>query len=127
MLFDHFVWKKAKNCKAPQFFKISFILFVFDRFLCHRWILQGLQWVLIGFSVCSARFLVSSGSFLLWFFAKRNTPTFMKSIAIKRVLKCLYVFKLDCKSFLSAFDLKNCKYCLRRWQWKRKETLRLLL
>ena len=93
-----------KELKAPQFFKISFILFVFDWFLCHRWILQGLQWVSIEFLVCSTRFLVSSGGFLLWF------------LAIKRVIKCLCVFKLDCKSFLSAFGLKSCKYCLRRRQ-----------
>ena len=29
--------------------------------------------------------------------------------------------KLDCKSFFSALDLKNCKCCLRRWQEKEKD------
>ena len=37
------------------------------------------------------------------------------------------VSKLDCKSFLNVFGLKNRQCCLRRWQWKRKETLRMLL
>ena len=79
--------EKTKNCKAPQFCKISFMVFIFDRFLCQRRFLQGLQWVLMGFSVCSARFLVGSGGFLLWFLRKRNTPTFMRNTAIERVIK----------------------------------------
>ena len=40
------------------------------------------------------------------------------------------VCKLDCKSFLNAFGLKNRQYCLRRRQWKTflmKKILRLLL
>ena len=36
------------------------------------------------------------------------------------------VCKLDCKSFLNAFGLKNRLCCLKRWQ-KRKEILRMLL
>ena len=35
--------------------------------------------------------------------------------------------KLDCKSSLNAFGLKNCQCCLRRWQWNRKDILRMLL
>ena len=41
----------------------------------------------MGFSVCSARFLVGFGGFLLWFLRKRNTSTFMRNIAIERVIK----------------------------------------
>ena len=37
------------------------------------------------------------------------------------------VWKLDCKSFLNAFDLKNRQCCLKKWQWKRKDILRMLL
>ena len=54
------------------------MVFIFDRFLCQRRFLQGLQWVLMGVSVCSARFFVGSGGFLLWFLQKSNTPTLMK-------------------------------------------------
>ena len=79
--------EKPKNCKAPPFCKISFIVFIFDRFLCQRQFLQGSQWVLIGFSVCPGRFLVGSDGFLLWFLRKRNTPTFMRNTAIERVIK----------------------------------------
>ena len=46
-----------------------------------------LQRVLMGFSVCSARFLVGSGGLLLWFLWKRNTPTFMRNTAIEQVIK----------------------------------------
>ena len=35
--------------------------------------------------------------------------------------------KLNCKSFLNTFGLKNRQYYLRRWQWKGKEILRMLL
>ena len=38
--------------------------------------MQGLQWVLMG----SARFLVGSGGFLLWFLWERNTPTVNRKI-----------------------------------------------
>ena len=69
---------------APQFCKISFIVYIFDRFLCQRRFLQGLQWV---FMVCSARLLVRSGGFLLWFLRKRSTPTFVRNLAIERVIK----------------------------------------
>ena len=100
----------------------------FWSFLCQRPFLQGLQFVLMGLSVCSARFLVGSGGFLLWFLRKRNTPLFMRAIAIEQVIKFFVcVCRLDCKSFLSAFGLKNRKCCIRRWQWKRKDILRLLL
>ena len=127
MFLNHFVCKKIKNCKASQFCKISFIVFIFDRFLCQRRFLQGLQWVLMGFSVYSAKFLVASGGFLLCFLRKRNTPTFMRNIAIEPIIKFSCVCKLDCKSFLRAFGHKGRKCCLRRWQWKRKDFLRLPL
>ena len=128
VFFGNFVWKKkTKNCQAPQFSKITFIVFIFDGFLCQKRFLQGLQWVLMGFSVCSVRFLVGSGGFLLWFIRKRNTLTCMRNIATEWVTKFFCVCKFDCKSFLSAFGLKNRKCYLRRWQWKRKEILRLLL
>ena len=45
--------------------------------------------------------------------------------ASNKVFLC--VCKLDFKRFLSAFGLKNRQSCLRRWQWKRKEILRMLL
>ena len=57
---------------------------------------------------------------------KKDTPTFVRSIAIEQVIKFFCVCKLDCKGFLNAFGLKNRKCCLRRGQWKRKEILRLL-
>ena len=41
--------------------------------------------------------------------------------------KVFCMCKLDCKSLLNAFGLKNCQCFLRRWQWKRKEILRMLL
>ena len=112
---------------APQFCKISFIVIIFDCFLCQRRFLQGLKWVLMCFSVCSARFQVRSGGFLLWFLRKRNTPTFIRNTAIEQVIKFFCVYKLDCKSFLNDFRIKNRQCCLRRWQWKRKEILRMLL
>ena len=105
-VFWSFCLKKAKTCNATQFCKISFIVFIFDPFF-----LQDMQWVLMSYSVFSARFLVGFGGFLLWF--------------LRKVFLC--VCKLHCKIFLSAFGLKNYKCCLRRWQWKRKEVLRLLL
>ena len=78
-----FLTKSSKmNCKVPHFCKISIIVYIFDRFLCQRRFLQDLLWV----SVCSAKFLVGSGGFLLWFFQKRNTPTFIRNIATEQVL-----------------------------------------
>ena len=111
---------------VPQFCKISFIVIIFDRCLCQRRFLQGLQWVLLGFSVCSARFLVRSGGFLLWFLWERSRPTFARNTVIERVIKFFCVCKLDCKS-LNAFGLKNCQRSLTRWKWKRKEIFRMLL
>ena len=75
--------EKTKNCKATQICKISFTAFIFDRFLCQRRFLQGLQWVLMGFSVCSARLLAGFGGPLLRFLHKRNRPTFMRNTAIE--------------------------------------------
>ena len=57
---------------VPQFCKISFIVIIFDRFLCQIRFLQSLQWVLIGFSVCSVRFLMRSGGFLLGFLTEKK-------------------------------------------------------
>ena len=45
----------------------------------------------MGFSVCSARFLVPSGRFLLWFLRKRSTSTFVKNTAIVQVIKSFFV------------------------------------
>ena len=81
----------------------------------------------MGFSVCSARFLAPSGGFLLWFLRKRSTYTFVKNTAIVPVINSFCMFKLDWKSFLNAFGLKNSQCYLRGWQWKRKEILRMLL
>ena len=100
---------------APQFCKISFIVIIFDRFLCQRRFLQGLQWVLMGFSVCSARFLMRFGRFPLWFLRKRSPTAFVRNTAIERIRKFFLWGKLDCKSFLNAFGLKNCQCCLRRY------------
>ena len=75
---------------TPQFCKISFII-IFYRFLCQRRFLQGLQWCLKGLLVCSARFLVRSGGFLLWFLRKRSTPTFVRNTGIERVIKVSFV------------------------------------
>ena len=73
----------------------------------------------MGFSVCSARFLVRSGGFLLWFLWKRNTAIrFLRNTAIVRGIKfvcvCVCVCKLDCKSFLNVFGLKNCKITIKK-------------
>ena len=98
--------KKLKTVRHLSFAKslsLSLFLIVF----CVRRFLQGLQCVLMGFSVCSARFLVGSGGFLLWFLRTRNTPTFMRNTSIERVVKLFCVCKFDCKSFLNAFGLKN--------------------
>ena len=62
IFWSFYLKKKLKNCKAPQFCKISFIVVIVDRFLFQRRFLQGLQWVLMGFSVYSARFLIGSSS-----------------------------------------------------------------
>ena len=90
-VFRSFCLKKTKNCKATQFCKISFVVSIFYRFLCQRQILKGFQWILMSFSVCSVRFLVGSGKFLLWFFRKRNGPTYMRNTAIERVFFCVCV------------------------------------
>ena len=90
-VFRSFCLKKTKNCKATQFCKISFVVSIFYRFLCQRQILKGFQWILMSFWVCSVRFLVGSGKFLLWFFRKRNGPTFMRDTAIERVFLCVCV------------------------------------
>ena len=45
--------------------------------------------------------------------------------ASNKIFFCM--FKLDWKSFLNAFGLKNRQCYLRGWQWKRKEILRMLL
>ena len=120
--------EKIENCRASQFCKISFIVMTFDRFLCQDRLLQGLQWVLMGFAVCSARFLVRSGGFLFWFLRKRNTPTFVRNTVIEWVIKLFFcVCKLDCRSLLNPFDLKNRQCCLRRLPLKSKEILRMLL
>ena len=81
----------------------------------------------MGFSVCSARFLMRFGGFLIWFLRKRSPPTFVRNTAIERIRKFFLWCKLDCKSFLNAFGLQNRQCCLRRLQWKRKEILRMLL
>ena len=82
----------------------------------------------MDFSVCSARFLVRSGGFLLWFLRKRNTPTFVRNTVIERVIKLsFFVCKLDCRRLLNSFGLKNCQCCLRRLPLKSKEILRMLL
>ena len=44
--------------------------------------------------------------------------------ASNKIFFCM--FKLDWKSFLNAFGLKNRQSYLRGWQWKRKEILRML-
>ena len=51
----------------------------------------------MGFSVCSARFLVGSGEFLLWLLRKRNKPIFMAYIAIERVIKLFLCVNLIIK------------------------------
>ena len=51
------------------------------------WVRDSLQWVLMSFSVCSARFLVRSGGFQLWFLRKISTPTFVRNKAIEQVIK----------------------------------------
>ena len=107
--------EKTKNCKAPQFCKISFMVFVFYCFfLCQRQFLQGLQWVLMGVSVCSARFLVVSGGFLLWFLPQEYANIYEEQSdrASNKAFLCLC--KLDCKSFLNAFGLKNRQCYLRK-------------
>ena len=79
-----------KNLKTVRHLSFAFIIvFIFDRFffVCQRRFLQCLQWVLMGFSVCSTRFLVGSDGFLLWLSRKRNTSTFMKNTAIEQVIK----------------------------------------
>ena len=128
MFIDHFVWRKNWNCKAPQICKISFIVFILDRFLCQRRFLQSLHWFLIGFSVCSARFLAGSGGFLLWFLRKRNTPTFLRNTAIERVIKLFIVCENLIVKFLECFWSQKSSMLLEMMTMKkRKETLRLLL
>ena len=78
--------KKPKNCKAPQFCIYHCLYFRSFFFVCQRRFLQCLQWVLMGFSVCSTGFLVGSDGFLLWLSRKRNTPTFMKNTATEQVI-----------------------------------------
>ena len=96
-VFDHFASKM--NCKVPHFCKISIIVYIFDRFLCQRRFLQDLLWV----SVCSAKFLVGSGGFLLWFFQKRNTSTFIRNIATEQVLMIFLCAQTWSEKFLEWF------------------------
>ena len=108
---------------APQFCKISFIVIIFCHFL-------GQRQFAMGFNEFFGLFCQVLGAF--WWVPimvlTENKYTYICEEQGDRASnKVFCVWKLNCKSLLNAFGLKNCQCFLRRWQWKRKEILRMLL
>ena len=82
--------KNVKTVRHVNFTKfLSWSLFLI--YFCIRdGFYKFLQRVLIGFSICSARFLMGFGRLLLWFLRKRNKATFTRNITIERVIKFVF-------------------------------------
>ena len=106
--------EKTKNCKTPQFCKIFFIVFVFDRFFLSETVLAMFA---IGFNGFFSLFCQVLGGF--WWFpimvlTEKKYTQIYEEHGDRASNKAFFVCKLDCKSFLNAFGIKNRQFCLRR-------------
>ena len=111
--------KKIKTVRHLSFAK-SFSLLIFLIIFCVR---MGFN----GFFSLFCQVLVGFWWVPMMVLTEKNYTYICEENSNRASNKVFFLCKLDCQSFLKNFGLKNRHCCLRKWPWKRKEILRMLL